>query len=116
MEQVVIAMIIIALGFYVFKFYPFEKGNVMKLVIAAIFIILTAICKRLAIMIPLFGTESLKIGFEYIPLMLAGYFLSPNIISTFIQVMSGIIIYITLLLLTKDENVFNIVRKISKYF
>ncbi|MFQ7317298.1 MAG: folate family ECF transporter S component [Massilimicrobiota timonensis] len=78
MEQVVIAMIIIALGFYVFKFYPFEKGNVMKLVIAAIFIILTAICKRLAIMIPLFGTESLKIGFEYIPLMLAGYFLSPS--------------------------------------
>ena len=50
----------------------------MKLVIAAIFIILTAICKRLAIMIPLFGAESLKIGFEYIPLMLAGYFLSPS--------------------------------------
>lgn len=78
MEQFVIAMIIIALGIYVFKFYPFEKGNVMKLVIAAIFIILTAICKRLAIMIPLFGSESLKIGFEYIPLMLAGYFLSPS--------------------------------------
>ena len=54
MEQIIIAIIIIALGFYVFKFYPFEKGNVMKLVIAAIFIILTAICKRLAIMIPLF--------------------------------------------------------------
>lgn len=78
MEQIIIAIIIIALGFYVFKFYPFEKGNVMKLVIAAIFIILTAICKRLAIMIPLFGAESLKIGFEYIPLMLAGYFLSPS--------------------------------------
>ena len=78
MEQIVIAIIIIALGFYVFKFYPFEKGNVMKLVIAAIFIILTAICKRLAIMIPLFGAESLKVGFEYIPLMLAGYFLAPS--------------------------------------
>ncbi|MCD7840421.1 MAG: folate family ECF transporter S component, partial [Erysipelotrichaceae bacterium] len=50
----------------------------MKLVMAAIFVILTAICKRLSIMIPLFGTESLKIGFEYIPLMLAGYFLSPS--------------------------------------
>lgn len=78
MEQLIIAIVIIALGFYVFKFYPFEKGNVMKLVIGAIFIILTAICKRLAIMIPLFGAESLKIGFEYIPLMLAGYFLSPS--------------------------------------
>lgn len=78
MEQIILAMVIIALGFYVFKFYPFEKGNVMKLVIAAIFIILTAICKRLAIMIPLFGAESLKIGFEYIPLMLAGYLLAPS--------------------------------------
>lgn len=78
MEQIILAVIIIALGFYVFKFYPFEKGNVMNLVICAIFIILTAICKRLAIMIPLFGAESLKIGFEYIPLMLAGYFLSPS--------------------------------------
>ncbi len=78
MEQIIIVGIIIALGIYVFKFYPFEKGNVSKLVIASIFIILTAICKRLAIMIPLFGTESLKIGFEYIPLMLAGYLLSPS--------------------------------------
>lgn len=78
MEQIILAIVIIALGFYVFKFYPFEKGNVMKLVIAAIFIILTAICKRLAIMIPLFGAESLKIGFEYIPLMLAGYLLAPS--------------------------------------
>lgn len=77
MEQIIIAVIIISLGFYVFHFYPFERGNVTKLVIAAIFVILTAICKRLAIMIPLFGTESLKIGFEYVPLMLAGYFLSP---------------------------------------
>lgn len=78
MEQIILAILIIALGFYCFYFYPFEKGNVKKLILAAIFVILTAICKRLAIMIPLFGTESLKIGFEYIPLMLAGYFLSPS--------------------------------------
>lgn len=78
MEQIILAILIIALGFYCFRFYPFERGNVTKLVWAAVFVILTAICKRLAIMIPLFGTESLKIGFEYIPLMLAGYFLSPS--------------------------------------
>lgn len=29
-------------------------------------------------MIPLFGLESLKIGIEYLPLMLAGYFLKPS--------------------------------------
>jgi len=79
MEQVIIAIIIIALGIYVFKFYPFEKGNVMNLVISAIFIILTLICKRfLTFMIPLFGAESLKIGLEYLPLMLAGFFVRPS--------------------------------------
>lgn len=79
MVQIFLAMVIIALGFYVFKFYPFEKGNVMNLVLSAIFIIITVVCKRfLTFMIPLFGLESLKIGIEYLPLMLAGYFLSPS--------------------------------------
>ena len=79
MVQIFLAIVIIALGIYVFKFYPFEKGNVMNLVLSAIFIMITLICKRFfTIMIPLFGLESLKIGIEYIPLMLAGYFLSPS--------------------------------------
>lgn len=79
MVQIILAILIIALGFFVFKFYPFEKGNVMNLVISAIFIMITLICKRfLSVMIPLFGTESLKIGLEYIPLMIAGFFLKPS--------------------------------------
>ena len=48
--------------------------------------------------------------------LIEGYFLSPNIISTVIQVISGIIIYIVLFIFTKDENVFNILKKISKHF
>ncbi len=79
MEQMIIAILIIALGFYCFKFYPFEKGNITNLVISAIFIIVTLIAKRIfTLTIPLFGVESLKIGIEYIPLMLAGFFLSPG--------------------------------------
>lgn len=78
MVQIFLAIVIIALGFYVFKCFPFEKGNVKKMIIAAIFVLLTMIAKRLAIMIPLFGFESFKVGIEYIPLMLAGYFLSPS--------------------------------------
>lgn len=79
MVQIILAILIIALGFYVFYAYPIDKRNVMNLVISAIFIIITVICKRFfTIMIPLFGTESLKIGIEYLPLMLAGYFLSPS--------------------------------------
>lgn len=79
MEQMIIAIVIIALGFYCFKFYPFKKGDTMKLVISAIFIMVTLIAKRfLTLAIPLFGLESLKIGIEYIPLMIAGYLLSPS--------------------------------------
>jgi len=79
MEQIILAIVIIALGFYCFKFYPLEKGNIMKLVISAIFIMTTLIVKRFfTFMIPLFGVSSLKIGIEYIPLMLAGFLLSPS--------------------------------------
>ena len=79
MEQIILAVLIIALGIYCFKFYPFEKGNVMNLVISATFIIVTLVCKRfLTIMIPLFGAESLKIGLEYLQLMIAGFFLTPS--------------------------------------
>lgn len=79
MVQIILAILIIALGFYVFYVYPIDRRNVMNLVMSAIFIIITVICKRFfTIMIPLFGSESLKIGIEYLPLMLAGYFLSPS--------------------------------------
>lgn len=79
MVQMIIAILIIALGFYVFKSYPIDKKNVMNMVLAAIFIMITLICKRfLTVMIPLFGSESFKIGLEYIPLMVAGFFLSPS--------------------------------------
>lgn len=79
MVQLFLAMLIIALGFFVFKFYPIEKGNVKNLVLSAIFIMITLICKRFfTIMIPLFGAESLKVGIEYIPLMVAGYLLAPS--------------------------------------
>lgn len=79
MAQIIIAMIIIALGIYVFWKYPLEKGNVMKLVVSAIFIILTLICKRFfTFMVPLFGVESLRVGIEYLPLLIAGFILSPS--------------------------------------
>ncbi len=79
MVQIMIAIIIIALGFFVFRFYPIKKASARDIVLAAIFIIITEICKLyFTLKIPLFGVESLKIGIEYIPLMLAGYFLSPS--------------------------------------
>jgi ECF transporter S component (folate family) len=79
MVQMIIAMIIIALGIFIFRFYPIKKAKANDVVLAAVFIMITEVCKLyFTIKIPLFGVESLKIGIEYIPLMLAGYFLPPS--------------------------------------
>ena len=78
MIQIIIVCILVLLGIYCFKFYPLERRNTKKLAFSALIIIITLILKRLTIMVPLFGAESLKIGFEYIPVMLAGVILSPS--------------------------------------
>lgn len=79
MVQVLLVLLIIVLGFLVFKFYPLKKVETKDVVLSAIFIMITLVCKRFfTVMVPLFGVESLKIGLEYIPLMIAGYFLAPG--------------------------------------
>ena len=78
MIQIIIVCILVLLGIYCFKVYPLERRNTKKLAFSALIIIITLILKRLTIMVPLFGAESLKIGFEYIPVMLAGVILSPS--------------------------------------
>ena len=78
MIQIIIVCILVLLGIYCFKVYPLERRNTKKLAFSALIIIITLILKRLTIMVPLFGAESLKIGFEYIPVMLVGVILSPS--------------------------------------
>ena len=79
MEQIIIACIIIILGVVLFKTHPFQRNNVKLLTLSAIFIVITLIAKRFfTFMIPLFGLESLKVGVEYIPLMIAGFILPPS--------------------------------------
>ena len=79
MEQLIIGCIIIMLGMFLFKTFPFQKKNVKLLTVSAIFIVITLIAKRFfTFMIPLFGLESLKVGVEYIPLMIAGFILPPS--------------------------------------
>ena len=79
MEQLFIGCIIIMLGMFLFKTFPFQKNNVKLLTLSAIFIVITLIAKRFfTFMIPLFGLESLKVGVEYIPLMIAGFILPPS--------------------------------------
>ncbi len=77
MVQIIVGAIIIAIGFFVFLYFPIKK-DVKSLLLASLIILITVILKRLSIMVPLFGAESLKIGIELIPMMIAGMMLSPS--------------------------------------
>lgn len=79
MIQLILGLIIICLGIVIFHFFPLKKGDISSLVISSMMIMITLVCKRFfTIPVPLFGLESLKVGIEYIPLMLAGFILQPG--------------------------------------
>lgn len=77
MVQIITGCIIVLLGIYIFIKYPIKRDT-KSIVLAALFVVITAILKRLSIMIPLFGFPALKIGFEMIPMMISGMVLSPS--------------------------------------
>ena len=75
--QIFLGILIVLLGILTIRKYPLSK-KVDKLTKAALLVVITLILKRLTIMIPLFGAESLKLGFEYLPMMIAGFLLGPS--------------------------------------
>ena len=75
--QIIVLIIILVLGGFIFKTYPF-KADVKKMSLAAILILLNVLLNRFSMMVPLFGFPSLKISFEIIPLIIAGMLLSPS--------------------------------------
>lgn len=77
MIQIICGFILVLIGGLVFWKYPI-KSDTKSLTLAALFIVLAAVLKRLSIMIPLFGFESLKISIEVIPMLLAGILLAPG--------------------------------------
>ena len=77
MIQIICGFILVLIGVLVFWKYPI-KSDTKSLTLAALFIVLAAVLKRLSIMIPLFGFESLKISIEVIPMLLAGIMLAPG--------------------------------------
>lgn len=77
MIQIICGFILVLIGILVFWKYPI-KSDTKSLTLAALFIVLAAVLKRLSIMIPLFGFESLKISIEVIPMLLAGIMLAPG--------------------------------------
>ena len=75
--QIIVLIIILVLGGFIFKTYPF-KADVKKMSLAAILILLNVLLNRFSMMVPLFGFPSLKISFEIIPLIIAGMLLNPS--------------------------------------
>ena len=76
MIQIFLGSIIVALGIYTFTKYPI-KSDMKSLTLGALFVVVSIILKRFSIMLPLFGYDSLRLGFEMLPLMIAGFMLKP---------------------------------------
>lgn len=75
--QFCVLLIIILLGLFVFKTFPF-KASVKHMTLAAAFIIIALLLDYFSVMIPLFGFPSLKIEFSSIPMVIAGMILGPS--------------------------------------
>lgn len=77
MIQIILGVIIVSIGIFVFYKYPM-KSDVRQVTLGALFVILAIILKRLAVMVPFLGFPSLKITLEVLPLIVAGLTLQPG--------------------------------------
>lgn len=77
MIQIILGVIIVSIGVFVFYKYPM-KSDVRQMTLGALFVILAIILKRLAVMVPFLGFPSLKITLEVLPLIVAGLTLQPT--------------------------------------
>ena len=77
MFQIILGVIIVSIGIFVFYKYPM-KSDVRQVTLGALFVILAIILKRLAVMVPFLGFPSLKITLEVVPLIVAGLTLQPG--------------------------------------
>ena len=70
MIQIILGVIIVSIGIFVFYKYPM-KSDVRQVTLGALFVIL-------AVMVPFLGFPSLKITLEVLPLIVAGLTLQPG--------------------------------------
>ena len=77
MIQIILGVIIVSIGIFIFYKYPM-KSDVRQMTLGALFVILAIILKRLAVMVPFLGFPSLKITLEVLPLIVAGLTLQPG--------------------------------------
>lgn len=75
-SQIVIFMILLGLGFYVFKKYHFQLTS-SHMTICALMIAVSTVLQLFSLTIPLFGFPSLKVGFGQLPIMVLGIVFNP---------------------------------------
>lgn len=75
--QVVAGILIILLGIFIYRHFPL-KANGKMMILGALFIILSLIVSVFSIKIPLFGFESLRIGFTQVMLVVGGSLIAPG--------------------------------------
>lgn len=76
--QFIVLVVMILLGIFVFKKYGF-KSDISQMTRIAMFAMLSSILSAyLSIKVPLFGSDSLRIGFAQIVLVIGGATLSPS--------------------------------------
>ena len=82
MIQIILGVIIVSIGIFVFYKYPM-KSDVRQMTLGALFVILAIILKRLAVMVPFLGFPSLKITLEVLTLQ-PGYCFIVSIATDFL--------------------------------
>lgn len=76
--QLIVAVMIVGLGFWIFKTYPLKKDT-QQMVSVAVFIMVSKVFAMfLTINLPLFGFDTFKIGFAQIVLVIGGSLVSPS--------------------------------------
>lgn len=75
--QLIAGILLLLIGIFVFKKFPL-KINVKSLVLVSLFIVLSNIMSMISLKVPLFGFDSLRIGFGQIMLVIGGALIAPG--------------------------------------
>ena len=75
--QVVCLILILLLGLFVFKRYPFQY-KLRSTILVSLFLVLALVLSYFSMMLGLFGFPTLKIGLAQLPLMLVGVVFGPG--------------------------------------
>lgn len=75
--QVVAGTLIVLLGIFIYRHFPL-KADGKTMILGALFIILSLVVSMFTVRIPLFGIDSLRVGFTQVMLVIGGSLIAPG--------------------------------------